>query len=330
MPTVLAVETSCDETSVAIVKDNEILSNVVLSQISIHAPFGGVVPELAARHHLKNLPVIFDQAVKQAKIDLLALDAVAVTVGPGLIGALLVGLSFAKGLSLALKKPLIGVNHLLGHVYAAKLAYPTLSTPFIALIVSGGHTELMYFSEDFLKPKVLGRTVDDAAGEAFDKVARLLDAGYPGGPAIEKLAKTGDPNKFDFPKALMEKGNLNFSFAGLKTAVLYTLSKNPNVSKKDVAASFQKAVVEVLVEKTVSAAKQERCRRIVVSGGVAANELLRLEFEKKAQELGLEIYIPPKSLCTDNAAMIARAGVELFEREMFCNLDVNADPNLSF
>ncbi len=330
MATVLAIETSCDETSVAVVNDNQILSNIVLSQIFVHAPFGGVVPEIAARHHLSNLPVIFDQAVRQAQVDLSRIDAVAVTIGPGLIGALLVGLSFAKGLAIALEKPLVGVNHLLGHVYAARLAYPELETPFVSLVVSGGHTELLYFSDDPVKPHLLGRTVDDAAGEAFDKVARLLNVGYPGGPLIEKLAKQGNPEKFAFPKALMEKGNLNFSFSGLKTSVLYTISKNPDTSKEDIAASFQKAVVEVLVEKTIQAAHLVGCKKIVITGGVAANERLREEFEKRAEQEGLKIFIPPKALCTDNAAMIARAAVELFKREQFCSLDVSADPNLSF
>ncbi len=330
MPTVLAIETSCDETSVAVVKNNDILSNVVLSQVTIHAPFGGVVPEVAARHHLKNLPVIFEQSIQEAGIALSEIDALAVTIGPGLIGALFVGLSFAKGLSIALNKPLVGVNHLLGHVYSAKIAFPELSIPFVALIVSGGHTELLYFEDDPLRPKLIGRTVDDAAGEAFDKVARLLNLGYPGGPIIEKLARNGNPEKFLFPKALMEKGNLNFSFSGLKTSVLHTLSKNPDACKEDVAASFQEAVVKVLVEKTVEATESKKCKKIVVTGGVAANERLREEFKRRAKELGLQVFIPPKVLCTDNAAMIARAAIELFERGELCSLEVNADPNLSF
>lgn len=250
---VLGIETSCDETSVAIVDEERILSNVVSSQVKVHEPFGGVVPEVAARHHLKNLPQIFRKAVEDAGIDLTDIDVVAVTHGPGLIGALMVGVSFAKGLSLALKKPLVGVNHLLGHVYAVKLNFPQLEPPYLTLLVSGGHTELLLFEEDPTQAEVVGRTVDDAAGEAFDKVARLLGLGYPGGPAIERAARSGDPHRYHFPRAMLERGNLNFSFSGLKTAVLYLLRSEPEANRSDVAASFQEAVVDVLVWKTMHA-----------------------------------------------------------------------------
>jgi len=329
VPLILAIESSCDETSVAILSEKKILSNIVLSQIEIHQRYGGVVPEIAARHHLKNLPPIYKEAVKQADIDVSKIDAVAVTTGPGLMGALLVGISFAKGLAVSLRKPLIGVNHLLGHVYAAHLSYADLTPPYLALLVSGGHTELLIF-EGPLQPKLLGRTLDDAAGEAFDKVARLLNIGYPGGPAIEKISKDGDPHRYSFPKAMLEKDNFNFSFSGLKTSVLYLLQKQKNLSVCDVAASFQEAVVDVLVEKAANALQTTGLRKLVVSGGVASNTRLREKLSQKTEEMGIELYIPPRSLCTDNAAMIARAAFEMFNAGVSSPLSVTADPALSF
>lgn len=330
MPLVLAIETSCDETSVAIVKDKEILSNIVLSQIDIHQKFGGVVPEIAARHHLKNLPIIYKQAIKESQINLSQIDAVAVTIGPGLVGALLVGLSFAKGIAVSLKKPLIGVNHLLGHVCAAQLAFDFLTLPYVALLVSGGHTELLVFENSSIKPRTLGRTLDDAAGEAFDKVARLLNIGYPGGPAIEKISKSGDPHRYDFPRAMIEKENLDFSFSGLKTSVLYFLQKEKDPCIADIAASFQEAVVDVLVEKATSALQITGLRKLVVSGGVASNTRLREKLNQRSKELNFELYIPPKALCTDNAAMIAQAAVEILNEGASFPLNVTADPALSF
>ncbi|WP_052465396.1 tRNA (adenosine(37)-N6)-threonylcarbamoyltransferase complex transferase subunit TsaD [Thermotoga profunda] len=330
MPLVLAIETSCDETSVAVVEDKKVLSNIVLSQIEIHGKFGGVVPEIAARQHLKNLPVIYKEAVYQSNINLSEIDAIAVTIGPGLIGALLVGLSFAKGVSVSLNKPLIGVNHLLGHVCAAHLAFDHLTLPYVALLVSGGHTELLVFENSTTKPKVLGRTLDDAAGEAFDKVARLLNIGYPGGPAIEKISKDGDPHKYNFPRAMIEKENLDFSFSGLKTSVLYLLQKERDFCVADVAASFQEAVIDVLVEKAASALQMTGLKKLVVSGGVASNTRLREKLSQTAKKMDFELYIPPKSLCTDNAAMIAQAATEILNEGVNFSLSVTADPALSF
>ncbi|AJC74027.1 O-sialoglycoprotein endopeptidase [Pseudothermotoga hypogea DSM 11164 = NBRC 106472] len=327
---VLAVETSCDETSVAVIDEERILSNVVSSQVKLHEPFGGVVPEVAARQHLRNLPQIFQRAVEEAKLDLNEIDLVAVTHGPGLIGALMVGVSFAKGLSLALEKPIVGVNHLLGHVYAAKLSFPQLEPPFLALLVSGGHTELLLFTDDPTRPELVGRTVDDAAGEAFDKVARLLQLGYPGGPAIERAARSGDPHRYHLPRAMLEKDNLDFSFSGLKTAVLYLLKDEPNANRSDVAASFQEAVVDVLVWKTLRAAELKKVKRLVLVGGVAANLRLRERLAEECSKRNYEFYVPPVELCVDNAAMIARAAIELARRGKFSDLSLNAVPYLSF
>lgn len=330
MPLVLAIETSCDETSVAVVEDRKILSNVVLSQIEIHQKFGGVVPEIAARQHLRNLPIIYNQAVKESSIHVSEVDAIAVTIGPGLIGALLVGLSFAKGIAVSLRKPLLGVNHLLGHVCAAHLSFDHLSPPYIALLVSGGHTELLLFDKSTTQPKILGRTLDDAAGEAFDKVARLLNLGYPGGPAIEKISKNGDPQRYNFPRAILERENFDFSFSGLKTSVLYLLQRQKDVSYRDVAASFQEAVVDTLVQKATNALEKTGLRKLVVSGGVASNARLREKLNQKANEMGFELYIPPKILCTDNAAMIAQAAIEMIKEGVNFPLSVTADPALSF
>lgn len=327
---VLAIETSCDETSVAVLQDEEILSNVVMSQVQIHEPFGGVVPEIAARHHLKNLPQIFNMALEEAKVELKEIDIVAVTHGPGLIGALMVGISFAKGLCLALGKPIVGVNHLLGHTYAAKLSFPHLNPPYLALLVSGGHTELLLFKNDPIEAEVLGRTVDDAAGEAFDKVARLLQLGYPGGPAIERASKFGDPNRFHFPRAMIEKGNLNFSFSGLKTAVLYLLRNEEKFNSFDIAASFQEAVIDILVWKLIHAAELTHVKKLLLVGGVAANERLRQKLKEECSRKSFEIYIPPAGLCVDNAAMIARAAIDLAKIGKFSDLSLNAVPDLSF
>jgi len=324
---VLGIETSCDETSVAVLKDDKILSNIVSSQVEIHARFGGIVPEIASRNHLKNLPIVYRKALKTAEVDPHDLDAVAVTQGPGLVGALLVGLSFAKGLSLSLDIPMVPVNHLQGHIYAAYLSHRDLTPPFIALIVSGGHTEIVLVRDGF---KVLGKTLDDAAGEAFDKVARVLGLGYPGGPAIEKAALEGSDSKYDFPRALLSDGNFNFSFSGLKTSVMYFIKKNPSCSISDVAASFQKAVVDVLVEKTLLAAEKYGIDRVVISGGVAANTCLRREMSDKAISKGLKLYVPPKNLCTDNAAMIARVGLEKLSEGNTASLEINAEPGLQF
>ncbi len=330
MPLVLAIETSCDETSIAVVEDRKILSNVVLSQIEIHQKFGGVVPEIAARQHLRNLPIIYNQAIKESSIHVSEVDAIAVTIGPGLIGALLVGLSFAKGIAVSLRKPLVGVNHLLGHVCAANLFFDRLSPPYIALLVSGGHTELLLFDKSTTQPKILGKTLDDAAGEAFDKVARLLNLGYPGGPAIEKISKNGDPRRYNFPRAILERENFDFSFSGLKTSVLYLLQKEKNVAPWDIAASFQETVVDILVQKATNALEKTGLRKLVVSGGVASNARLREKLNQRAAEMGFELYIPPKIFCTDNAAMIAQAAIEMIKEGVSFPLSVTADPALSF
>ncbi len=324
---VLGIETSCDETAVAILKDGkEVLVNLVSSQVKIHEKFGGVVPEIAARQHLKILPVLLKEAF--SKIPPFELDLIAVTYGPGLIGGLLVGLSLAKGLSMSLGIPLIGVNHIEAHVFSVFLSYPDLSPPFITLMVSGGHTMIIKVEEG-MKMFVLGETLDDAAGEAFDKVARLLGLGYPGGPAIEKASLKGDPNKYTFPRAMMEdKKNFNFSFAGLKTSVLYFLEREKDYKVEDVAASFQEAVVDVLVEKTFNAARFTGIRRIVFAGGVSANRRLREKAKERAEKWNYEIFFPPLELCTDNALMVAKAGYEKYLKGETSPLELNADPNL--
>lgn len=325
---VLGIETSCDETAVAVLKDGKILSNIVASQINIHKKFGGVVPEIAARHHLSNLPIVFENAIEKANIKLEDIDLIAVTHGPGLIGALLVGISFAKGLSLRLNKPIIGVNHIIGHVYANYIAYPELRPPFLVLMVSGGHTEILLVKEDEIK--VLGKTVDDAVGEAFDKVARMLGLGYPGGPEIEKLAKSGNENKFTFPKPMLDSNNYNFSFSGLKTAVLYTLKKlGDNIPKEDIAASFQKTVADILLSKTFKAAKDYKIDKVVFAGGVAANMYLRNKALELSEKNNIQVLIPPLQFCTDNAGMIAMAGYKLYtEKGIVSDLTLEAVPNL--
>ncbi|MBZ4650118.1 UGMP family protein [Thermosipho africanus Ob7] len=326
---VLGIETSCDETSVAILSDGKILSNVVSSQIDIHKKFGGVVPEIAARHHLSNLPIVFKNAIDMANISIDQIDLISVTYGPGLIGALLVGISFAKGLSLRLGKPLIGVNHIVGHVFANYITYPHLKPPYIVLMVSGGHTEILLVKQDD-EIEVLGKTVDDAAGEAFDKVARILGLGYPGGPEIDKLSKNGDENKFNFPRPMMDSKNYNFSFSGLKTAVLYTVQKfdKYNIPKEDIAASFQKAVVEILLKKTFKAAKDSNVNTIVLAGGVAANSYLRKKAQELSEKQNIKVLIPPLEFCTDNAAMIAMAGYKLYKKGISSDSTLEAVPNL--
>lgn len=302
------------------------MANFVSSQIKIHEKFGGVVPEIAARQHLKILPILLREVFK--RVEPSELDLIAVTYGPGLIGALLVGLSLAKGLSMSLEIPLIGVNHIEAHVFSIFISYPNLSPPFITLMVSGGHTMIIKVEEN-MRMIVLGETLDDAAGEAFDKVARLLGLGYPGGPAIEKASLKGDPKKYKFPRAMTEdKKNFNFSFAGLKTSVLYFLKKEKNYNVEDVAASFQEAIVDVLVEKTFNAARFSGIRKIVFAGGVSANKRLREKAKEKAEKWNYEIYFPPFELCTDNALMVAKAGYEKYLKGEFSPLDLNADPNL--
>jgi N6-L-threonylcarbamoyladenine synthase len=307
MSKILGIDTSCDDTSVAIVDSGTtILSNIVASQVDVHHRYGGVVPELACRKHIEAIGPVYQTALDEAKMTLADLDAIAVTRGPGLVGALLVGLSFAKSLAYATGKPLIPVNHLEGHICSAFLEAPDLSWPFVCLVVSGGHTDL-YYCEAPGAYRLLGETRDDAAGEAFDKVSKLLGLGYPGGPVIDRLAREGDPQAVRFPRAYLEKDSLHFSFSGIKTAVLHYVRKHPSTPVADLAASFQQAVVDVLVDKTLSAADQCGASRVVVTGGVAANSQLRCETQVACAEAGLQLVIPHPRLCTDNGAMIAAA-----------------------
>lgn len=332
MALIMAIETSCDETSVAVVRDGaDVLANIISSQIDVHKKFGGVVPEVASRKHLELINGVIGEALDAAGTDFSSLDAVAVTHGPGLVGALLVGVSAAKALSYALDIPLIAVNHLEGHIYANFLVDPGLEFPLVCLVVSGGHTDLlvMYGHGRY---RVVGRTRDDAAGEAFDKVARAMGLGYPGGPLIDKLADEGSGTAIALPRAYLEEGSLDFSFSGLKSAVINFMhnarQRGEEVSPADLAASFQQAVVDVLVYKTMEAAVQHRARNVLLAGGVAANRRLRSAVSIAAADYGLRVVYPPPLLCTDNAAMIACAAYYRYLRGDFADLTLNAVPNL--
>ena len=324
---VLAIETSCDETAAAVVMGgNDVLSSVVSSQIDIHARFGGVVPEVASRAHLEAIVPVVRQAISDAGVLPGRIDAVAATAGPGLIGALLVGVSAAKSLSLVWDVPFIGVNHLEAHLYAGLLDDPTLQFPLVVLLVSGGHTMIveMRGHGDYT---VLGRTIDDAAGEAYDKVARFLDVGYPGGPAIDALASQGIATSVEFPRAMMHDG-LNVSFSGLKTSVINYVRKNPDAANANIAASFQEAVVDVLCAKTIKAAQQVGARGIVLGGGVSANSLLRSEMTTRGEHAGFTVALPSRAMCTDNAAMIASAAWYRLLSDGPMDLTCGAYPNL--
>jgi N6-L-threonylcarbamoyladenine synthase len=324
---VLGIETSCDETAAALVMGgSDVVSSVISSQIELHAEFGGVVPEIASRAHLDLLNPVIARAIVEAGIEERRIDAVACTVGPGLIGALLVGVSAAKALALAWDVPFVGVNHLEAHLYAAFLDDPSLELPVVVLIVSGGHT-LLVEMRDHGRYRVVGETIDDAAGEAFDKVARFLGLGYPGGPAIDREAMDGDPAAIAFPRAMIDDG-LDFSFSGLKTSVLNHVRANPDVSTADVAASFQAAVVDVLVTKARRAAAEIGAKGIVLGGGVAANSQLREEILDACSADGLHGFLPSRAMCTDNAAMIAAAGWHRLRLDGPTALDVGAYPNL--
>jgi N6-L-threonylcarbamoyladenine synthase len=328
---VLGIETSCDETAAAVVKNGkEILSNVVASQMESHRRFGGVVPEIASRHHVEQITLVMEEAMRQAGVSFSDLDAIAVTAGPGLVGALLVGVNAAKALAFAHGLPLIGVHHIAGHIYANQLV-AEMKFPLLALVVSGGHTELVYM-EGHGAFQVIGETRDDAAGEAYDKVARALGLPYPGGPHIDRLAHEGEP-VIDLPRAWLEEGSYDFSFSGLKSAVLNVLhnakQRGEEIDPKQMAASFQASVVDVLVTKTVQAAKQYNVRQVLLAGGVAANRGLRAALQEKMKELpDVELVIPPLSLCTDNAAMIAAAGTVLYRQGKRSDLALNAHPGL--
>lgn len=325
---VLAIETSCDETAASLVLGGtDVVSSVVSSQIEIHARFGGVVPEVASRAHVEALPHVVDQAIAQAGISPERIDAVAATMGPGLIGALLVGVAAAKSYALAWSVPFIGVNHLEAHLYAALLDDPDLEFPLLVTLVSGGHTMLieMRGHGDYT---ILGRTIDDAAGEAFDKVARYLDLGYPGGPAVERTARAGNPTAINFPRGMLHDG-LDFSFSGLKTAVINYVRANSDVDSADVAASFQEAVVDVLARKAERAATQIAARGLVLGGGVAANGPLRERFQQIADSLGVKCSLPSREMCTDNAAMIGAAAWYRLRSDGPMPFDTGAFPNLA-
>ncbi len=323
---VLGIETSCDETSVAILEDGKVLSNVVYSQIDTHRKFGGVVPEVASREHLKKLPIVFNDAIEMTGISLSQIDGIAVTRGPGLLGALLVGVSFAKGLAARLRVPIVGVNHIVGHVYANYLFSENLKPPFIVLMVSGGHTLILKVTD---KIEILGRTVDDAAGEAFDKVARALGLGYPGGPEIQRSAENGDPDKYFFPRPKIYDNDYDFSFSGLKTSVMYKLEELEETEYRieDISAGVQEAIVDVLLKKTFKAAQNENIRTVVLAGGVAANKRLREKLRE--YERDYNVVIPPFEYCTDNAAMIAYAGYQRLKNNENDGLNFEPFPSLS-
>jgi len=324
---ILAIETSCDETAAAVVMGgNDVLSSVVSTQIDLHAQYGGVVPEIAGRAHLDLLNPVIAQAIRESGIDEGRINAVAATHGPGLIGALLIGVSAAKALALTWEVPYIGVNHLEAHLYAGLLEDPTLEMPLVVLLVSGGHTMLIEM-RGHGQYKLLGRTIDDAAGEAFDKVARFLGLGYPGGPAIDAIARTGDLQAMNFPRAMMHDG-LDFSFSGLKTSVINYVRNNPTANTDDVAACFQEAVVDVLVSKSRKAADLIAAKGLVLGGGVAANSLLRTRFMEMCESDGRRGLVPSRAMCTDNAAMIGSAAWYRWRSDGPTTLDSGAFPNL--
>ena len=328
---ILAIESSCDETAAAVVKNGRtVLSNVINTQIAIHTEYGGVVPEIASRKHIENINPVIREALKEADVTLDDITAIGVTYGPGLVGALLVGVAEAKAIAFATDKPLVGVHHIEGHIAANYIENKELKPPFVALVVSGGHTHLVKVV-DYGRYEIIGRTRDDASGEAFDKIARAMGLGYPGGPIIDKLAKIGDKNAIDFPRAYIDD-SYDFSFSGLKSAVLNYLNgqkmKNKEIVVEDVAASFQEAVVEVLATKAVKAALEKNYKTIALSGGVAANSALREKISEMAKEHNIEIKYPSLSLCTDNAAMIGCAGYYNFINGKRDDMSLNAVPNL--
>lgn len=329
---ILAIESSCDETAAAVVKNGrEVCSNIIASQISLHALYGGVVPEIASRKHIEKINQVIEEALSEAGYGLKDMDAIAVTYGPGLVGPLLVGVSAAKAISFATGIPLVGVHHIEGHISANYIENKDLEPPFICLVVSGGHSHLVEV-KDYGEYEIIGRTRDDAAGEAFDKVARAIGLGYPGGPKIDRAAGEGNPNAIHFPRAKVEDSAYDFSFSGLKSAVLNYLNgcqmKGGTVNTADVAASFQQAVVEVLTEHALCAVRQSGYKKFAIAGGVASNSALRAALKARCEEEGVQFYYPSPILCTDNAAMIGTAGYYEFIKGVRSGLDLNAVPNL--
>ncbi len=328
----IAFESSCDETSVAVLADGrEVLSNVISTQIEIHKAYGGVVPEIASRHHLENINAVTEQAMSEAGVTWDEIDLIGVTKGPGLVGALLIGIATAKAFSLAFNKPMVGVNHIQGHISANYIEYKELKPPFTALVISGGHTEIVEVT-NYNECHVLGQTRDDAAGEAYDKVARVIGLGYPGGPLIDKLAKEGDPHAVEFKRVYLEKDSLDFSFSGIKTGVLNYINSERQAGRKinpaDIAASFQQAVLEVIVKKTVDAAVRMGKDKLVLAGGVAANSALRMMLGEACAQKGITMYCPNPVLCTDNAAMIGCAAYYAYKAGQVSDLDLDAYPHL--
>ena len=329
---ILAIESSCDETAASVVKNGRcVLSNIISSQIAIHTLYGGVVPEIASRKHIEKINQVVEAALKEADVTLDDIDAIGVTYGPGLVGALLVGVAEAKAIAYAKKKPLVGVHHIEGHVSANYIEHPDLEPPFLCEIISGGHTHLVIV-KDYGSFEILGRTRDDAAGEAFDKVARAIGLGYPGGPKIDKLAKEGNPHAIDFPRAHMEDAPYDFSFSGVKSAVLNHLNKcrmtGEPIVEADIAASFQQAVVDVLVDNAIRAAKDYHMDRLAIAGGVASNGALRAAMEAACEKEGIRFYRPSPIFCTDNAAMIGVAAYYDYQKGTRHGWDLNAVPNL--
>lgn len=330
--TILAIETSCDETSASVVKNGrEVLSNIISTQIPIHTKFGGVVPEVASRKHIEVINAVVEQAIEEAEITLEDVDAIGVTYGPGLVGALLVGLQYAKGLAYSLNKPLIGVNHIEGHISANFIEHKELTPPFICLVVSGGHTFIVHM-KDYGDFEVLGQTRDDAAGEAYDKVARAIGLGYPGGPKIDKLSKEGNEDAIKFPRANFHDNSLDFSFSGVKSAVLNYLNtmemKGEEINRADVAASFQKAVVGVLTDNVIKTCSINKVGKIAIAGGVASNSALRANLIKEGRKRGIDVLFPSPVLCTDNAAMIGSAAYFEYIKGNTSSININAKPNL--
>ena len=329
---ILAIESSCDETAAAVVKNGrQVLSNVISTQIDLHKVYGGVVPEIASRKHIENIDWVIEEALADAKITFDDIDAIGVTYGPGLVGALLVGLAEAKAIAFAMKKPLIGVHHIEGHICANYIEDIKFEPPYVALVVSGGHSHLLYV-KGYEEYEILGRTRDDAAGEAYDKVARAIGMGYPGGPKIDNAAKNGDPSAISFPRVYLENDSYDFSFSGLKSAVLNYINKQKmlglEINENDVAASFQQAVIEVLVDKTIKAANNIGVKKVAMAGGVASNTALRSYMKEKCEENGFSLNIPSPILCTDNAAMIGSAAYYEYINGKRDDLSLNANPSL--